>query len=167
MKSLTNGLESGLHVVNLVLHHISNATLFLVTFLITFGVIGRFFFGQPITGAYELTEQGSAILVFFTLAIAHQYHEHVSVGFIVDKLPLKARCIVEGIIEWFVFIVIIFMSWYMIQDGIRTMGRNITTSDLGLPVHPFIMIAAIGGFAFALTALVKGMQHFIRAVEQT
>ncbi|WP_240376819.1 TRAP transporter small permease [Bacillus piscicola] len=164
MGRLANGLEAVLNVLSLVLHHISNAVLCFVTFLITFDVIGRYFFHRPITGSFELTELGSAILVFFTFAITHKYKEHIAVGFLVDKLPERVHHVVEGLIELLICVVIFVMGWQIFQDALRAMGRNLTTTDLGLPVYPFIMIASIGAFVFALVALTNGLQHFVRAV---
>ncbi|SDI98862.1 TRAP transporter small permease [Alteribacillus bidgolensis] len=167
MKRFISRLEEAVNVVNLILHHIANIVLCFVMLLITFDVIGRFFFNQPITGSFELTELGSAILVFFTFAITHKYKEHIAIGFAVDKMPHRVRHIIEGCIEWFIFVVIAFMSWHILNEAIRTMGRNVTTSDLSLPVYPFIIIASIGSFVFALIALTSGLKHFVKAVEKT
>ncbi|MGJ9385275.1 TRAP transporter small permease [Salipaludibacillus sp. CF4.18] len=76
--------------------------------MITIDVIGRYFFNKPISGSFELTELGSAILVFFALAITHKYKEHNAIGFIVDKLSHKARNIIEGIIELFISVVLFY-----------------------------------------------------------
>ncbi|WP_158734770.1 TRAP transporter small permease [Alteribacillus sp. YIM 98480] len=167
MKQFINGLEKMVNVLSLVLHHISNVILCIVTFLITFDVIGRFFFNQPIKGAFELTELGSAILVFFTFAITHKYKEHIAIGFAVDKLPHRIRHVMEGCIEWFICVMVSLMSWHIFNEAMRTMGRNVTTSDLNLTVYPFIIIASIGSFVFAFVALTSGLKHFVKAVEKT
>ncbi|MGJ9385274.1 hypothetical protein [Salipaludibacillus sp. CF4.18] len=59
------------------------------------------------------------------------------------------------------------MSLTIFIEAMRLMGRNLTTSDLSLPVYPFIIIASVGSFAFALVALTNGLKHFVKAVDNT
>ncbi|RSL33112.1 TRAP transporter small permease [Salibacterium salarium] len=166
MGHFLNLVEKIIDTISNVLHYISNVVLCLMMLIISFDVIGRSFFGQPITGSFELTELSSALLVFFSFAIAHKYKEHIAIGFVVDKLPEKVRHFVEGAIEVLIFFVIIIMSWQIYNDAVRVMGRNAVTSDLSLPVYPFIILICVGSVAFALLALSNSFKHFARVVDK-
>ncbi|MFZ4452734.1 TRAP transporter small permease [Salibacterium aidingense] len=166
MKPFLRKIDEGIDILSTILHHIANAVLCFIMVLISFDVIGRYFFNQPITGSFELTELGSAILVFFTFAIAHKYKEHIAIGFLVDKFPDKMKSVIEGAIELLVFVVIFLMSWQIYNDAVRMMGRGTTTSDLGLPVYPFIMLIGAGSFLFGLMALASSVKHFARVVHK-
>ncbi|WP_018924326.1 TRAP transporter small permease [Salsuginibacillus kocurii] len=134
---------------------VSNTALFFVMLVTTFDVIGRAFLGRPIAGAFELTELGSALIVFFALAMTQYYREHISIGFIVDKFPALPRKIVEALVDLVVAVVVLFMSIQLFQHGLRLMERGVTTSDLGLSVYPVIFIVAIISFVFSLTAFMQ------------
>ncbi|PSL48479.1 TRAP-type C4-dicarboxylate transport system permease small subunit [Salsuginibacillus halophilus] len=164
MESLISSLDKVAQILSSLLHYLSNTILLFMTFLITFNVIGRYFFNQPILGAFELTEQSSALLVFFALAVTHQYKEHIAIGFLVDKLSVKLRHSIEGIIEVVIFIVVLVMSWAVLQEAFRMMNRGVTTSDLSLVVYPFIIVASAGLLIFALTAFTNSLKHFVKVV---
>ncbi len=139
----------------------------LIMFLTTFDVIGRALFNHSITGAYELTELGSAIVIFFTLAVTHKYKEHVAVGFLVDKLSAKKKAMIEGLVDLFIFVLILIMSFQLINEAMRLMERGTTTTDLGLPIYTFILIVSIGSFIFAFVALANGIKSMIEAVKKS
>ncbi|EZH67335.1 hypothetical protein DH09_05210 [Bacillaceae bacterium JMAK1] len=166
MGNLLLRIEQLIQPVLRVLHMISNIILFLVAILITCDVIGRFFFNQPIKGAFELTEFGSAILIFFALAVTHRHREHIVIGFAVDKLAHKPRHLTEGMIELFVCVLLFLMGTSIFLEGIYIMNQNVITTDLQLPLYPFILLISIGAFMFALTALLESVKHFRRAVEK-
>src|SRR5690625_4609307 len=115
-------------IFNKTLHRVSNFILLFITFLITFDVIGRFFFNRPIMGAYEITELSTGLLVFFAFAATHKYKEHIAIGFLIDRSSARFKNIIEGFIEMFVFIVLCAMGWRMFLDALRSIERNVTTS---------------------------------------
>lgn len=162
-----NRMESFLEKVISLLHGISSLVLLLVALLITSDVIGRSLLGQPIKGAFELTEFGSAIMIFFALAITHRSKEHISIGFLVDKLPVRAKHFTEALIELFVFLVILVMAMSIFTEGLYIMSKNIVTTDLQMPLYPYIFIISIGALVFALTALLEMIKHIVKAVSSS
>lgn len=156
-----------LQVLTTFLHYVSNGLLFFIMLMISFDVIWRNIFNRPLTGAFEMTELGSALLVFFSLAITHQYKEHISIGFIVDKMSAKVKGLVLGMIEIGIFIILIVMSNQLFSNAARVMGRNTTTSDLSLPIYPFLYLSAFAAIVFAFVALSSGLKYWIKAVDKS
>lgn len=146
---------------------LANCLLIVMMSIISFDVIGRNLFNKPIVGTFETTELTSALLVFFALAMTHQYKEHISIDFAVAKLPTKVRNVLEGIIELVIFATLVFMANHMFANAIRIMERGATTSDLGWPLSPFIFIATFGLCIFALVALASAIKYFALAVKKS
>lgn len=139
---------------------ISNMFLIFIMTIITLDVIGRNFFNKPLKGTYEMTELGAALLVFFALAITHRHNDHITIDFIVDRFPKKIRNIINGIVELVIALVLLFMASHIFDNGLRSMERNLTTTDLALSIHPFLFIVAFTLIIFALTAIFKAITQF-------
>lgn len=146
---------------------ISNIMLIFMMSIISFDVIGRNFFGKPLSGTFEMTELASAMLVFFALAMTHQYKEHISIDFAVEKLPVRAKNILNGLVEFVIFLVVIIMAKQVMSNASRVMDRNITTTDLGLQIYPFLYIATFGLGIFALVALFSAIKYWALAVKKS
>ncbi|AXF55204.1 TRAP transporter small permease [Salicibibacter kimchii] len=167
MKNFIIVFNNGWMKVTRALQFVSNLLLFGIMLLIPLDVIGRYFFNRPVTGALELTELATGTLVFLSLAITHYYNEHVSVDFIVDKMPKRARNVLLTIIEFVIFILLIVMMTQLFSNALQYIDRGTTSGDLSIPVYPFIMLAAISVLVFALVALGKSAKHLIKAVEKS
>ncbi|WP_096274202.1 TRAP transporter small permease [Paucisalibacillus globulus] len=143
---------------------VANAILIFMMAIITFDVIGRNLFNSPLKGTYELTELSSALLVFFALAITHRVGDHITVDFLTDRFTERNRNRIFGVIEIMIAVVLFSMAKHILDNGIRMMERNATTTDLALPVHPFIFIIAFTILVFMLTAIFKAIAYFRLAV---
>ncbi|SDI71981.1 TRAP transporter small permease [Natribacillus halophilus] len=135
--------------------------------LIPVDILLRYFFSQSITGTYELVEMGTALMIFFALAMTHHYREHIAIGFLVDRLSHRVRNFIEGSVEAVVFIVVIVMGYQLWEHAMRIMNRSIITTDLGLPLYPFIIIVAGATFIFAAKVLFNGLSHFREVAQKS
>lgn len=113
-----------------------------------------------------MTELGAALLVFFALAITHRVGDHITIDFLVEKFSTKAQNIVKGIIDLVIAVVLILMSLQIFDNGLRMMERNSQTTDLAIPVYPFVFVITITLFVFALTAILKAIHYFGSAVSK-
>ncbi|MUK90817.1 TRAP transporter small permease subunit [Ornithinibacillus sp. L9] len=145
---------------------IANVFLFFIMAIITFDVLGRNLFNQPLKGTYELTELGAALLVFFALAMTHRKGDHITIDFLLDRFSDKMKRIINGMVEIVVAIVVFFMARHIFENGVRMMERNSTTTDLALPVHPFLFIIAFTLVIFMFTAIVKAFTYLRLAVNE-
>lgn len=145
---------------------IANILLVLMMTLITFDVLGRNLINHPFKGSYELTELGSALLVFFALAITHLREDHITIDFLLDRFSEKSRNLVNGLIECLIAVVLFFMSVEIYDNATRAMERHSTTTDLAIPIHPFQFLIAFTLLVFMLTAMLKAMNYFRLAVHK-
>ncbi|MFC5629649.1 TRAP transporter small permease [Aliibacillus thermotolerans] len=146
---------------------IANLFLLFIMFIITLDVLGRNLWNKPITGTVELTELGSALLVFFALAMTHRKDEHIGIDFLVDRFPLPLRHFMIGVVEIIIAIVLFLMARHVFDNGLRMMERNATTTDLALPMYPFLFVVMFTLAIFALTAIFKAIYRFRRAVRKS
>ncbi|WP_054703597.1 TRAP transporter small permease [Bacillus sp. JCM 19041] len=156
--------DAFLHRFIRILHGVSNVALCVMIVCVTIDVAGRFFFNRPLVGSFEATELGLAILVFFSLSMTHLYEEHISIDFFVTKLPNRIQHFIQLIIESALFFVLIIMIFQTISYGTRLYERGTTTSDLLLPVYPFLYCIAFAAFVFALLALSNICKSIYKAV---
>ncbi len=145
---------------------ISNLFLLLIMAIITFDVLSRNIFNKPVKGAFEMTELASAMLVFFALAITHRHNDHVTIDFLVERFSKKVQHVINGIVELLITAVLFFMALHIFDNGVRLMGRMTTTTDLALPIHPFLFVITFTLIIFALTALFKAVTCFRMAVNK-
>lgn len=113
-----------------------------------------------------MTELGSALLVFFALAMTHRHGEHITIDFIVERLPERVRNILNGVVEILIAFVMFFMSGRIFENGLRMVERTTTTTDLALPIYPFLFIITFTLIIFALTAIYKSITYFRLAVKR-
>lgn len=164
MQKAFAGLDKILQKVENIQQFLSNLLLMFIMILITIDVIGRNVFNHPFKGAYELTEIGTGLIVFFALAITHRKGDHITIDFLVERFSEKVQHWISVIIEICIAVLLVFMANHVFSNGMRLMERNATTTDLGISVYPFLIIAAITLIIFALTALFKAIYHVRQAV---
>lgn len=141
--------------VNKWMGYASQLILLGMVFLTTIDVIGRFFFNNPITGTFELTELGLALVIFLGLGLTHMHNEHIAIDIVTDKFSRIGQAITDIIIDSFIAIFMTIVAWQMWEKAQRISDANTTTGDLKLPISIFIIFAAFGMLTFALSALVK------------
>ncbi|AXF58005.1 TRAP transporter small permease [Salicibibacter kimchii] len=145
--------------LNTGLLYVAQIALLIMVLVVTFDVLGRWIFNQPITGSVEITELGFSMVIFLSLAYTHLKGEHVSIDFMIDKLPEKGRLIADSIINVVIVVlmglVAISLFWY----AQRLFISNTVTGDLGLPIYIFTIISGVGSVAFALTALLLSINY--------
>ncbi|GGA79003.1 TRAP transporter small permease [Ornithinibacillus halotolerans] len=145
---------------------LANGVLLFMMAIITFDVIGRNLFKSPLKGTYEMTELSSALLVFLALAITHRVGDHIKIDFLVDHFSERVRKFLFGSIEIVITVVLLLMSNHIFENGLRMMERNSTTTDLGLPVYPFLFIISFTLLIFMLTSVFKAITYFRLAVSE-
>lgn len=164
MKSNSTKIEKGFNKIVDIMQFLSNMSLILIMTLISLDVLGRNLFNKPIKGSYELTELTAALLVFFALAVTHREGNHITIDFLVERFPEKVQKWLMSIIEICIAIVLFFMSYHILGNGLRLMGRNTTTTDLSLPLYPFLFIASFTLVIFAIAAIFRAINNIRQAV---
>lgn len=120
--------------------------LMLMMLLTTSDVIGRSIFNRPVTGTFEITGYMLAIVVLLSLGYSQQTRQHVRVEFIVAKMPLRARLVINSLFTFFALIFFALVAWQGWEGGFNALHANIATDILGVPSYPFELLVAVGAF---------------------
>lgn len=148
--------------LNVVLLYIAQAVLILMVFLITADVLGRWLFSQPIKGAVELIELGLSIVIFLSIGYTHLKEEHISIEFLVERLPEKVQLVVEVFIHIIIMLVMVLMAISIFWYAERLFNSGTITGDIGLPIYLFAVVSGIGAIVFALNALLLVVKYVAR-----
>jgi TRAP-type C4-dicarboxylate transport system permease small subunit len=107
----------------------------------TADVLGRDFLGTPVPGTYEISECLLAVGVLLGAAFTQQAQGHVSVGFLVDRLPLRARAACRVLTLGLCLLVVGVLTWQGVVVGLDETG---VTDQLRIPRAPFEVLVGIG-----------------------
>jgi TRAP-type C4-dicarboxylate transport system permease small subunit len=131
---------------------ISTVTTFILMVLTTADAGGRYLFNRPITGAYEISTNYLMILLVFS-AMSYSYREgaHIRVTFLVDRLPMKVKLIVNYIVQMVSAIIGVLFVIATVQQSLLTMEQHTTLSSMPfIPLGPAYFIIPVGLFFMSL-----------------
>ena len=146
-----------------ILAYIAGAVLLLMAVLLTLNALLRKtselnqfipFTIHPIKGAEELIQFMLITLVFFSLAYTEKLDGHVKVDFIINTLAKRISKKVPQIINVInksvsivIFVLMGIMGCIRANNLIKI---GMVSTDLSIPIFPFVFIVALGCFAMAL-----------------
>lgn len=166
LEKVVNGLEKVTTFLNNITHKISSLLLFLLMFLTTADVFGRYFFNKPITGTYELTALTLAVIIFFSLGMAQIKRDHIEIDFLTNKMPVKVQESLYALTSLILFVLVALMSWQLFEYMNRIWLGNELSGDLGMPLYIFVGLTGIGAILFALTFLVDTLKSILKVVKK-
>lgn len=149
------------------LHLAAQLLLFFMMVLVTFDVMGRYLFHSPIKGSVDMTELAMTVIVFFSIAYTHWKREHISIDFLVERLPLRVQWVFDSVINLLITVLMVLMSWSMFENAQRLLRSNTVSPDVNLPVYVFAFLATVGTIVFALTALFYAVQSLLKVVKKS
>lgn len=123
-----------------------------VMLLIVANVIVRIWW-KPIPGTYELVEMSGAILLAMAVAYTAVMKGHISVGVLVDSLPVRVQAAMDIVVNS----IALFFSYLLAREtfifAARMMERGYTTGHLLLPIAPSIYLVGLGITMLSLVLL--------------
>ncbi len=128
--------------------------------LITADVVGRYLFGSPITGVYEITEFMILIIIFSFLAPAQAAKRHVYVDLLVNRFPEHLRRIVALINHTVCFLLMALITWMGLQRALDLLRAGEASPNLGVPEYPFVLFLMLG----AAIMCIEYLRDIIRLV---
>ena len=118
-------------------------------------VLGRYLFGAPIPGDYELTELACAIAVFAFLPYCHITNANVVVDFFTSRLRPRSKTLLDGVHSIAFTLMAGLIAWRLFVGGVRKLDDGETTLFLGVPIHSAYFLALIAaGLLTAVSILV-------------
>lgn len=105
-------------------------------FLTMFDVIGRYFFGKPITGALEITEMLLAACIATSLPGVIHRNENVSIELFDSFFQLPwVRAVHKPVVGVVVTICCAFVSWRLWDLAGQQKAAGETTAQLAIPMY--------------------------------
>jgi TRAP-type transport system small permease protein len=127
-------------------------------------VIGRYLLNAPLSGAYELTQYGLALVVFAALPQVTAAGEHVGVDLLEKSLPAWLRRALAFVWAVVIAAALLFLAWRLTFLAERLGRYGDSTPSLKIPLAPLAWMMA--GSA-ALSALLALVQPFVSRPEET
>ena len=141
--------------VDAVLGIAASALLFCMMVLTFCDVLGRYLFGRPIRGAFELTELGLLVLIFAGLPLVSHADEHVTMDFIDKLIGDRLLGLLQRLVNLICAAAMFFLAWQVWVKAGKISGYGDTTDVLRIAVGPFVYFMA------AMVAL-TGLVHLYR-----
>lgn len=140
--------------IELFLEMVISLCLIAMTALTVVDVAGRYFFGAPLQGAFEISELLMGLTVFASLPLATRTESHLTIGLLTEQLQGPARRFHRIIILNVSVLSLAFIGWRMgVQTSIFHQSQ-ISTGSLRLPIWPVAAVMSVLGWFSALVALV-------------
>ncbi len=124
----------------------------LMMFVTVADVMGRMFF-KPLPGTFELTRLALAVIVFTSLGYSQIHKVHIAINILVSRLPFKAQHYIEVLNTILSLATFSIVVWQMLKYAERLASVNQVTAVLRTPVHPWVIVSAVGVFFFCLALL--------------
>ena len=146
------------HQLQKILGLVAGLVLFLMMSITAVDVIGRYFFNKPVTGGFELTEMGLALLIYCALPLVSARREHI----IIDTLdPLMGRSL-KNLLNRFSDLVCCVsfsgLGYLLLRRADRVAEYGDTTSVLLLPLAPVVYTISV---AIGIAALMHLILLFV------
>jgi TRAP-type C4-dicarboxylate transport system permease small subunit len=154
----TNKVARATDVVTSAAAFVAGAVLILLMLLTTADVAGRYFFNSPINGVFDLTHIAVSIMTFLGLAYCGYRGGHVVIELLYDKLPTRARRILNRVINLAGCVLFAMIAWRTLVQSIDVREMGEASQMMELPLFPLYCVVAFGAGLFAW---VMGLRVFV------
>ncbi|MCL4182675.1 MAG: TRAP transporter small permease [Burkholderiaceae bacterium] len=120
----------------------SAVPLFILMCITVIDVVGRYVFGKPLAGGFELTEMLLAVAVFASLPLVELREEHIAIDLLDRWYSERARRWRRMVVYTFCAVAMSAVARQMFTKA-ETIGRDaMTTAVLMIPVAPVAYFVA-------------------------
>ena len=141
---------------------ISSFCVFIIMFLISADVIGRFFFGKPVMGTYEIGQTLMVFIVFFGVAYTQMTGGNVTVETFIRNFGPKTRLalsIFAAVIGLMLFSLMTYSSWKLAWAAWA--NKRTIQGLLGLPLYPSKFTVSMGTATLSLYFLLDLIKKIV------
>ncbi len=152
------------YLIRQVIHslgRISAVLLVIIMCLITIDVLSRYLLGQPVKGAYEITEMLFLSMVFLGLSYTQIYRGHVKVELLVNRFSERTQICLDIAMLIISFIIYILLVW----QGIEGFWESFQSGEyrwglIKLPLWPAKFMIPLGAIFLCLSFLDEILSDF-------
>jgi TRAP-type C4-dicarboxylate transport system permease small subunit len=129
--------------------------LFANSALVVLNILLRSLFRLPIFGVYEIVCYASLIMVSLSLGNCSLSGAHTNLTLVVEKIPGKARIILEAIVELVVLINFLFITWNMGKYMQSRYRIGEVSAVLRLPIYILVGLIVLGFALLTLSVFIR------------
>ncbi len=129
----------------------------------TLDIITTNVIASPISGAFELSESGLIILLFFGLAVTSRSGSHIKVDILTSRLPVRGQKICDAI--GYLFTSVLFAFWTQQMYFLALKSFKIRETANGLLQYP-IYIVKIAAFLGILIATIETLRRLLLSIAE-
>lgn len=133
----------------------SGVPLFVLMCITVVDVVGRYVFGRPLPGGFELTEMFLAVTVFASLPLVERREEHISIDLLDYRYTALARRWRRAIVFGVCAVSMGAISWQLFSRAAGVGRDAMTTAVLLIPMAPVAYFIASMCAISALVLVVK------------
>lgn len=136
----------------------SAVPLFALMCVTVIDVVGRYVFGKPLPGGFELTEMLLAVTVFASLPLVELRDEHIAIDLLDRRYAERARRWRRLAVYAVCAVAMSAIAWRLFAKAATVERDAMTTAVLLLPVAPVAYFVALMCAIAALTLVGKVLE---------
>jgi C4-dicarboxylate transporter, DctQ subunit len=149
--------------VESLLNLLGGLVIFLLIFLATANVLGRWFFNIPISGYIDWVEQAMAFMAFLGIAYTQRLGGHIRMDMLVGKLHGTRLWFVELVSTTLMFLLTLLLIYGTYLHFLRAYTIGDSSVDIDLPIWPAKLVVTVALSILALRLLLQ-IWGYIRAI---
>ncbi len=153
-------LESGLNLLG-------GIVIFLLIFLATANVLGRWLFDMPINGYIDWVEQSMAFMAFLGIAYTQRLGGHIRMDMLVSRLHGARLWLVELFSALLMLLVTLALIYGSYLHFWRAYSIGDSSLDIDLPVWPAKFVVPFALTVLALRIMLQIWGYFRAMIENT
>ncbi len=139
--------------------------IFLLVFLATTNVLGRWIFSLPISGYIDWVEQAMAFFAFLGIAYTQRQGGHIRMDMLVANIHGRFLWITELVSTVLMLLVTLVLIYGSYLHFLRAYQFGDSSIDINLPVWPAKLVVPVALTVLALRLLLQ-CWAYIRAIKQ-
>lgn len=128
-------------------------------------IILRRFFNSPLPYSFELVEVTLVVVAYCYIVYTTSKARHISIDTLTTRFPTHVRRVLVYIGDIITIILLGFIGWQSIIQGIHLADMGQTTAILKIPKFPFEFVIAAGGLLAGLFLLIKTLHSIFGSRE--
>lgn len=141
--------------------------IFLLVFLATFNVLGRWLFDLPISGYIDWVEQSMAFMAFLGIAYTKREGGHIRMDILVSQLHGRKLWVTELITTLLMLFVTLMLVYGSYLHFLRAYTLGDSSLDIDLPTWPAKLVVPVALTILALRLMLQVWGYFRAAVENS
>lgn len=149
-------IDRTLSFIDRILKYIAGFLMLFLVFSISYGVLMRYFFNDPVAWTVEVNEYLMVYVTFLTIAWTLQQNGHVTVEILINKMQHKVKKAVHILTYLVTMVVFLIVFWFSFVAVLDLYERNVVALKiLEVPRYITFLPICIGSLLFALRSFIN------------